>query len=29
MKYLLLQYGNETALMNIPKEEAGKTHAWR
>lgn len=26
MKYLLLQYGNETAMMNLPKEEASQMH---
>lgn len=27
MKYLLLQYANETALMNLPRNEAGQVHA--
>lgn len=27
MKYLLLQYANETAMMNLPREEAGRRHA--
>jgi hypothetical protein len=27
MKYLLLEYGNEFVLMNMPKSEAEKTHA--
>ncbi|MGH8532530.1 MAG: YciI family protein [Gammaproteobacteria bacterium] len=26
MKYLLLQYGNETAMMDLPKEEASQMH---
>lgn len=26
MKYLLLQYGNETAMMSLPREEAGQLH---
>ena len=26
MKYLLLQYANEKALMDLPKEEAGRMH---
>ncbi|MGH8511766.1 MAG: hypothetical protein ACREU8_10435 [Gammaproteobacteria bacterium] len=26
MKYLLLQYGNEPAMMNLPKEEASQMH---
>ena len=26
MKYLLLQYANENALMNLPKEEMGWMH---
>ena len=26
MKYLLLQYGNETAMMNLPNEEASQMH---
>ncbi len=27
MKYLLLQYANETAMLNLPREEAGQMHA--
>ncbi|MGZ5090285.1 MAG: YciI family protein [Burkholderiales bacterium] len=27
MKYLLLQYLDMNIMMNLPKEEAGKTHA--
>ncbi len=27
MKYLLLQYINETAMLNLPREEAGRMHA--
>ena len=27
MQYLLLNYMNENAMMNLPKEEAGKMHA--
>ena len=27
MKYLLLNYMNETAMLNLPKEEAGRMHA--
>jgi hypothetical protein len=27
MKYLLLQYLNEAAMLNLPKEEAGRMHA--
>jgi hypothetical protein len=27
MKYLLLQYANESALLNLPKEEASRMHA--
>ena len=27
MKYLLLQYVDMNVMMNLPKEEAGKTHA--
>jgi len=26
MKYLLLQYGNETEMLSHPKEEAGQLH---
>ena len=26
MQYLLLQYGNEKAMMNLPREEAGRAH---
>lgn len=26
MKYLLLQYGNETAMMSLPRDEAGRLH---
>jgi len=26
MKYLLLNYMNETAMLNLPKEEAGRVH---
>jgi len=26
MKYLLLQYGHETEMMSLPKEEAGQLH---
>lgn len=27
MKYLLLNYMNEKAMLNLPKEEAGRMHA--
>lgn len=27
MKYLLLQYADETAMMNLPREEARQMHA--
>jgi hypothetical protein len=27
MIYLPLQYANETAMMNLPREEAGRMHA--
>ncbi len=27
MKYLLLQYIDETAMLNLPREEAGRVHA--
>lgn len=27
MKYLLLQYANESAMTSLPKEEAGRMHA--
>jgi len=27
MKYLLLQYANETAMLNLPREEAMQMHA--